>query len=458
MLCPDYPDTRVCIVGLGYVGLTLAVAMADLGFEVVGVERLPEVRETIRAGRPHFSEVGLEAKLRRQLREGRLTVLPRLDRAAQAPVTIITVGTPVGPDKLTKLASITAVCDDLRRILEPGALVVLRSTVRVGVTRQVAKPLLDLAGVPYHLAFCPERTLEGRALEELRTLPQIVGGIDDASTLRAARLFNFLSPTIVRVSDVETAEMIKLINNTQRDLIFAFANEVAAATDALGISALEVIRGGGLGYPRGQLPVPGPVGGPCLEKDPHILAESLAAYGFTPMLALHGRSFNEGLPERVCEDIARLRRARGARGGPARIAILGLAFKGRPETSDLRGTLAVPLIAALRASFPAATLVGHDPVVEAADIAGLGIEPAASLEAAFRGTDIVVLQNNHPAFATMAVEDLADLMAPQGVIYDMWNQHEAPRLRLRVDVTYAGLGTLLGRDRAPAPIALADAA
>ena len=454
----DFRDGHVCIIGLGYVGLTLAIAMADAGFRVTGVERAPEVLRHLREGRPHFSEVGLAAKLKRQMEKGRLVVRERIDDAVRAPVYIVTVGTPLDERKRTKLGAIREVSAALARILEPGDLVVLRSTVRVGVTRDVVRPLLDRAGVLYNLAFCPERTLEGKALEELRTLPQVIGGVDEASALRAARLFHFLTPTIVRVSSAEAAELAKLVNNTYRDLVFAFANEVAAMADTLGVSVLEVVHACGLGYPRGQIPMPGPVGGPCLEKDPYILAESVGAGDAASLLTLHGRMLNEALPDRVVESLARLRAAREgaamARMEPTppvrRIAVLGLAFKGRPETSDLRGTLAIPLIAALRRRFPDTHVVGFDPVVPAPDVTALGIEAVPTLDAAFTGTDLVLIQNNHPLFATMDLDTLADRLAPNAVIYDLWNLQEPMRLALRRDVAYAGLGTALVRPRAAA--------
>jgi nucleotide sugar dehydrogenase len=437
----NFRDRDICIIGLGYVGLTLAVAMADAGFRVTGVENAPDVLRHLRDGRPHFAEAGLAEKLRRQLAEGRLVIRERLDAEARASVYIITVGTPLNEHKRARLDSIQAVAASLGAILEPGNMVVLRSTVRVGVTRGVVKPILDRACVPYDLAFCPERTLEGKALEELRTLPQIVGGVTEAAELRAGQLFHFLTPTVVRVSSAEAAELVKLVNNTYRDLVFAFANEVAAMADAFGVSVVEVVHGGGLGYPRGQLPMPGPVGGACLEKDPYILAESVAASGVRPVLTLQGRAVNEAVPMRVAVDLAALCASRRIR----RIAVLGLAFKGRPETSDLRGTAAVPLIAQLRARFPDARLLGFDPVVAPAGLAGLGLEPVASLEAAFDGADAVVIQNNHPVFAGMDLATLAERMARRAVVYDMWNQHDARRLRLPPGILYAGMGTLLGR-------------
>ncbi|MBI1330143.1 MAG: nucleotide sugar dehydrogenase [Alphaproteobacteria bacterium] len=442
MLVPaNYPDRQVCIIGLGYVGLTLAVAMAEAGYRVFGVERDQRVLDHVRAGRAHFAETGFDSHLALQVSRGALTVQQRLTADMPATAFIVTVGTPVGADKQTQVGAIRTVCNDLRDVLKPGDLVVLRSTVRIGTTRNLVKPILDGAGVAYDIAFCPERTLEGKALQELSTLPQIVGGLDDAATFRASQLFSFLTNSVVRVSDLETAETIKLINNTQRDYIFAFANEVAAMCEAVGINAGEVISASNLGYPRANLPMPGPVGGPCLEKDPYILAEGLAEHGFEPRLSLAGRHWNEELPVRTIRSAAHSWQAmKGAGGSPRAIAFLGLAFKGRPETDDLRGSLALPMIASLKEIFPAATIRTFDPVVKPEAVAMLDVTACATLEQAFDGASLVIIQNNHEAFARMPIAELAGAMATPGLIYDYWNQHRAQDLALPDGIVYAGLG------------------
>lgn len=443
MLPETLKDHHVCIVGLGYVGLTLAVAMADAGFRVHGVEVSDAVLSRLRTGRAHFAEAGLDAKLAKQIASGRFTFGTTLadPDAAAATAYIVTVGTPVGDDKRVQFNSMNQVAHAIAEVLKPDDLVVLRSTVMVGTTRTFVKPILDGAGVEYRLAFCPERTLEGRALVELRTLPQVVGGIDVVSTFRASQMFSFLTPSVVRVNDPETAELVKLVNNTQRDYIFAFANEVAAVCDALGLSAAEVISSGNLGYPRAALPMPGPVGGPCLEKDPYILAQSLEALDYSPRLALGARMWNETLPLRTTEQLAAKLHRLGV-SGRLRIAVLGLAFKGRPETDDLRGTLAKPLIEQLRTRFPDAELVGWDPLVEEAGIRSLDLVPCGSMAEAFAGASLVILQNNHPAFATMDLTALSATMVQPGVVYDFWNQHDPRTLTLAPKVQYVGLGAL----------------
>lgn len=438
MLPENYRDARVCIIGLGYVGLTLAVAMAESGFHVIGVERDRRTVRQVSQGKAHFAEKGLDARLAAQVRSGHLVASVEWPAAGEATVYIITVGTPLAAGKTTNLDSIREVARSVAAILRPCDLVVLRSTVRLGVSRQMVKPVLDEAGVPFDLAFCPERTLEGRALEELRTLPQIVGGVNQESAVRAAQMFAFVTPTAIRVSSLEAAEMIKLVNNTQRDLMFAFSNEIAGICDRMSVSATEVIRAGNMGYPRASMPMPGPVGGPCLEKDAYILAEAVLAKGGEARLTLMGRAVNEDLTNVAAEQIGELLADRA----PKRVAIFGLAFKGRPETSDLRGTLAIKLIADVRARFPGVEVVGYDPAVPLRHVADLGITPASSVEHAATDADCILFQNNNPTFEMLDLNAISRMMAKGAIIYDLWSQFDITTLRLANHVRYAAYGSL----------------
>lgn len=435
-------DSNVCIIGLGYVGLTLAVAMADVGFRVHGVEINDDVRACIAEGRAHFSETGIDKRIDDLVSRGMLTTSKHLTDDFDASVYIITVGTPVDDNKRTKMESIRQVSQDVANRLKDGDMVILRSTVRVGVCSDVVKPILDSAGVRYDLAFCPERTIEGKAIEELRTLPQVVGGQDHASTLRASRMFHMLTPSVVRVSSLEAAEMVKLVSNTFRDIMFAFANEIALAADAAGLSANEVITASNLGYPRGGVKSPGPVGGPCLEKDPYILAEGLEQHGFTPELSLAGRRLNEDLPKQVAVKLGTLSKDRELAVG--KVCVLGLAFKGRPETSDLRGTLAKPLISQLQAAFPDATIAGWDPVAKPAECRHeLGFDMADSLADAVDKAELVVIQTNHRRFEELDFADVSAGMSADGIIFDLWSMNEGKKLPLRNGVVYACYGSAL---------------
>lgn len=451
-------------MGLGFVGLTLATVMAEVGFRVEGVEIDPDTLASLRAGQPHFHEPGIERRFRRVVASGALRICSSIPNrteddvdAAGARTYVVTVGTPLDDRGRARLESVDQVARAIASDLADDDLVIMRSTVKVGTSRGLVAQILGTTGRRFGLAFCPERTLEGKALTELRELPQIVGGLDDASARRAMALFQCLTPTVVRVSDLETAELIKLVDNAQRDLMFAYANEVATICDALGVSAAEVIRCGKHGYARHNVPMPGPVGGPCLSKDPHILHQSVAGMGASTQLTVSGRLLNEALPARTAHQVGQLMADLPTLEGVAHptITVMGLAFKGRPATDDLRGSTALPLIAALRARFPGATLRGFDAMVAGSEIEALGVIACDSVEAAFADSDVVVIANNHLCFEQMDVTSLAAHMGAgpsvRGLIYDLWNNFDARELDLPEGVTYVALGGVgLARRHLPA--------
>ena len=413
-------DRHVCILGMGFVGLTLAVVMAECGFQVVGVEIDPKTVKRLESGNAHFFEVGLQARLRRALAGGQLRFVAGLTAAdvSHCSLFILTVGTPLDKGGAPRMDMVERATRQVTAVMPEGALVVLRSTVRLGTTRAVVKPILDATGKRYQLAYCPERTIEGNALAELRMLPQIVGGLAPEDAWRAAAVFQHMTPTTIRVSSLETAEAIKLLDNSYRDLFFAFGNEVALLCEAAGLDAVEVIGSGKMGYPRTSIAAPGFVGGPCLEKDPHILEHSMQDFGYRPELISMGRQLNERVPEWVARSLAGLL---GERQGTLKIAICGLAFKGRPETDDVRGTPATLLAAAMRATFPGAELCGQDFAVSAEVIRDqLGLTPVA-IDEAFAGAHAVVIANNNSKYEWVDVDRLMERMARPAVIYDCWS-------------------------------------
>jgi nucleotide sugar dehydrogenase len=442
MISSEFPDKSVCVVGLGYVGLTLAVGLASVGFKVDGVELRADVVERLCKGQAHFFEPGLNDRLKRLLSSGQMRVTQTIPTDTKATVFFVTVGTPLGPDAHVRTDMITASCTEISRLMKPGDMVLLRSTVRVGTTRSVVMPILDKAGVPYDIAFCPERTVEGQALSELRTLPQIIGAASSAASVRAGALFNVLTPTIVRVPSIEVAEMVKLVDNTYRDITFAFSNEIARMCDGVGVSAHDVITAGKLGYPRTSVPLPGLVGGPCLIKDTHILAQSVQACGVTPDIAVAARTLNEQQPA----DIVRRLRSFvdfAVVNWPARpeIAVLGLAFKGRPMTDDLRGTMAKPLIDELRRYFPAAHLRGWDAVATSQAIGEtFNIDAGRDMASTVAGANLVLIANNHPCFQELLLDEMAEELGRPALIYDLWNHFAARDLRLPDGVFYMALG------------------
>jgi UDP-N-acetyl-D-mannosaminuronic acid dehydrogenase len=314
--------------------------------------------------------------------------------------------------------------------------VVVRSTVPIGTSRKVVLPELRAAwGDDVKLVMAPERTIQGQALRELVELPQVVGGLDEASLRAGVEFFARLAKTIVEVSSLEAAEMVKLSNNCHTDLIYSFGNELALIAERHGLDPLEVIRAANVDYPRPDLSRPGYVGGGCLSKDPYIMIDS--AGDDQPFLVGRARELNEHLPVHVAETVVRLLgEARGETRG-ARLAVLGWAYKGWPPTDDMRGTP----IASMMPVFSAAgiTVVGHDPMVTDDVIRQYGGEPI-SLDKAFTDADAVLVINDHPDYRAIDVSQVLGDDRP-ALIYDSWRVLDESAV-VAAGIRYAGLGYL----------------
>ena len=246
---------------------------------------------------------------------------------------------------------------------------------------------------------------------------------------------------MIRVSNLETAEMIKLVDNTKRDVVFGFSNEVAHLCDVIGLSADEVIHAGRFGYSRTDLPMPGPVGGPCLSKDSHILAQSMVDYGIVPEITKAARKVNEQQPFIIIEFLRKyLERLPGFPKKPI-ISLLGIAFKGKPATDDIRGTTAYSIFKALKEIYPDSEYWGYDPVVAPKIIEQFGLKPQLDAQKAVTQAHLVLILNNHPFFSTMPLEKWAYQMMRPGVIYDFWNHFKKENMGFPSDIQYIALGS-----------------
>ena len=415
-------DFEVGIVGLGYVGLTLATALAEAGVRVLGVEKRQEVVDLTQKGVPHFAESGLDQSLSNVVSSGKLVAATSFPSDATCNTYIISVGTPLDENGVARLDFLERATQEVADHMNDDALVILRSTVKVGTARNVVAPILEASGKRYAIAMCPERTLEGKAMSELRELPQIIGADDRNVRERAATLFGKLTKTTVQVSNLETAEIIKLVDNTYRDVQFGFANEVARACEAFDVSAYEVIQSGKLGYTRTNVPLPGLVGGPCLSKDPHIFAQSLKENDINLEITMAGRGVNERQPVETMAFVAD-EMERRKMGPQTPIAILGLAFKGVPETDDLRGSMSLKVIDAVKKARPQAAIRLFDPVIDPAVLADELPEHQSfrSVTDAVSGVGAALIANNHPALGKIVPNILTKNMQDGGFIYDYWN-------------------------------------
>lgn len=409
-------DREVCIVGLGYVGLTLAVALASEGTRVLGVDASEEVVESLRAGRTTFHEVDLADRTRQVVASGLLTAARTLPVAHAY---IVCVGTPRGAAGAIDDRALTAVIRGIAEVAPEGALVIVRSTVAVGTTRRSAELLAEAGRADLAWAMCPERTLEGAALQELATLPQIVGGMDAAATERAAAVFAPLGVQIVRASTPEVAEMAKLGLNAHRDASFALANALSLLASTAGVDPNELFAVARHDYPRATMARPGPVGGPCLSKDPVFLADVDPDAPEGAIFAL-ARRINRSAVERAAEHVRSLLGDRPRR-EPA-VAVLGCAFKGHPETSDLRDSPALDLVSSLIGGDTRIVLA--DAVVDSGALMAACDDPAVSAVdepgEAIAAAAVVVIANDHRRWRDAAIREAIARSGADDVV-DLWN-------------------------------------
>ena len=297
-------------------------------------------------------------------------------------------------------------------------------------------PILNATGKKFKLAFCPERTLEGSALIEIEALPQIVGGISEESTQQAAKFFSSYSTKVVEVSNAETAELIKLTDNMQRDVTFAIANEVAFASVKYGIRAREVIQRGKEGYHRTNLAASGPVGGPCLEKDSWIFAKSFEANQEQYSLAIAARKRNLNV---ITEGFSIIQQfVQDQKFVTPKFAILGLAFKGTPETDDARGSSTLQLIKYIRQKFQSSRVDVWDPLIEKFDWNDEAINLKNDLYETCLNANVIVLMNSHAALSQIEFDRLISKSLGPILIYDFWDRFE--KSNFQSSVTYKAWG------------------
>jgi UDP-N-acetyl-D-mannosaminuronic acid dehydrogenase len=428
----DIDAGYIAVIGLGYVGLPLAASLAAAGARVVGIDTDPAVLTAVRAGTPLFREPGLP-ELLAELSDGHLILDDKLpDQAPRA--VIVCVGTSPAPGSNTpNLRHVLAAVDMFADKVTDDCTVVIRSTVPVGTCREHVLPRLAAHTAAPLLAFCPERTIQGTALAEIDSLPQIVGGLDERSVASARALLAPVMADRITVSTLETAEIIKLVCNAHTDLIYGFGNEIAAIAEGLGLDANEVIASANLRYPRPDIARPGFVGGSCLVKDPYMLIEAARRSGYHAPMVAAAREVNEALPEQVVDRVTAALNARGRDLADATVLVCGIAYKGKPETDDVRGSAATTVVAAL--SGRVARLTGHDFVVPPGRISAMGLEPVA-LDDGLPKADAVLLLSDHPGYA---VPDIAAQLSSAPVVFDVWGTWQEP-LAGSADIEYLRLG------------------
>jgi UDP-N-acetyl-D-mannosaminuronic acid dehydrogenase len=412
--------SNVCILGLGYVGLTLALHAAKKGFIVYGIEILESTRERIHSGNAHFHEPGLNEALRALLGK-KFFVYEEIPIDVKFEIFVVCVGTPlISSDiKTPNMAILDQSVRDVGLHVRSNDLVILRSTIPVGMSRLVEKRILEISSLPYvNISFCPERTSEGSALMELEQLPQVVSGNNLSAVKMANQFFSRLSNEIVEATSLEEAELTKLFNNVYRDAVFSLANIFNQIAQSYGVNGMLAINNANFKYPRSNIPIPGFVSGPCLEKDAYILASNLKPGKFRDSI-LAMRSANETLEPTVASYINQFM----LRNPDKLVFISGLAFKGVPATNDLRGSSGIKILNFL-INFSDRIIV-HDFMNSKLEleqaVTFCAVEPD-EFDCTNSCIGMLVLLNNHRKYQSDIFLFFAKSLQDQGCeIFDSWN-------------------------------------
>ncbi|WP_139491610.1 nucleotide sugar dehydrogenase [Brevibacillus dissolubilis] len=413
---------RVAVVGLGFVGLPLALTYAMKGAKVVGIDVSPRLVEEINAGQSHHLE-SYKGKLLREIMQEQLAAdrFHATTSYAEAAETvnnyIITVGLPVKNGD-PNFGPLKGCAESIAKILKKGDTVMVRSTVVPGTTEEVIKPILEeisglVAGEDFYLTYCSERIAEGRAFEEFIHMPLVLGGINEASAEKGKELLSFISETEITISSIRIVETSKVIENIQRDVNIAMVQEFARFAEAFGIDTYELIKVANT-HTRVNLLTPGPgVGGYCLPNALYYLQPKANELGVPLNLLGTARGINDNVPAVLVNMLDEALKSQGKQLAESRVAVLGLAMK--DFSNDDRISPVHDVIALLQAK--GVEVVSYDPAVHSSYT-----HKVETLEQALKGSDALFLTAVQQEFTQLDWSQLVAQMAESPVLFDTKNR------------------------------------
>ncbi len=436
---------KICILGLGYIGLPTASTFAAQDVRVLGVDVNPRIVKTLRSGEIHIHEPGLREIYQQALKSGKLTLSTKPE---EADAFIIAVPTPFYEGrygeykgrkfKLSDMRAVTAAAESIVPLLRKGNLVVLESTSPPRTTVELVAPILRRSGLEpgrdFHLAYSPERVLPGKILRELVENARVIGGITPASAQAGADLYSLFVKGEIVQTDATTAEMVKLMENTYRDINIAIANEFARLADNFGVDVWDAISLANR-HPRVKILSPGPgVGGHCISVDPWFFVETAPELS---SLIYAARRVNDAQPEYVLEVVKRaLWRpdfSEDALKGK-KIAALGLAYK--PDVDDLRESPASEVVRLLQDA--GAHVKAWEPFKP--DAALPGIDMTSSMDEAIKDADLIILLVAHTEFLNLEPSHLASTTRARNLVDTVNGWNSAGWQAAGFQVTRLGVG------------------
>lgn len=384
----------VCVMGLGYIGLPTASVLATNGFDVLGVDVTSRVVDTVNSGNIHIEEPGLHTLVQAAIGSGKLRASLTPEKAD---VFFLAVPTPIDDDKKADMTYVQQAAEAIVPYLEHGNLIILESTSPPGTCRDLVKPILDKSGLEVgkdiYLAHCPERVLPGKILKELIANDRVIGGYGKDCAAQAKAIYGVFVEGEIFLTDVTTAEMVKVTENTFRDVNIALANETAVLCEKLGINFSDVAKLANR-HPRVNLHAAGPgVGGHCISVDPWFLVEQFPEI---TQVIQSARRRNDAMPAHVVAGILGL--VAGIEN--PKIAVLGLAFKGNVD--DMRESPSLKVIELLQAK--GVRLAVHDPYVRRSPV------ELVSIEECFKGADCITVLTDHADYKYLNPVQLVKLV------------------------------------------------
>jgi UDP-N-acetyl-D-mannosaminuronic acid dehydrogenase len=437
--------TRVCVVGVGRIGLPLALLLAEAGHRVIGVDTNPEILSHI--SNSSFGE-RIQSKekllLAKHLNKNLLLTKDLTKGLVDSEVVFISIGTSIGLDGSPDLSNLFNLIDQMciSSSYVKGRLFVLKSTLPVGTTRGIASVIQQKTGLTcgtdFFFAFCPERVLGDKALSEMASLPKVIGGMDRASSEKAAEIYSTIGGKILIVENPETAEMVKLLDNSYRQTMFAFANDFALLSSKYGINAFEVIKVANDNYPRNNIPFPSSgVSGFCLTKDPVYLEASFQGIteqrGF-PSVWFMARKTNDYMPFYTANLVKRKLELAGKILKDSRVIVCGIAYK--ENTDDTRNSHGIEIAQFLR-EHGIDVLIWDPKIKESIS----GFQVVHQLEELLPTVDALIFTIKHDDFVRLSqddyIVDVAKKMRTPIIVDGCGIFHH---LIGRKDILYTGVG------------------
>lgn len=396
----NFDNKQIGIFGLGHIGLPTAAILANNNIPVLGADVNENTVNNINRGICNFEEPGLNSLVKEAVKNNYLSATTDLEYVASTcDIIIVIVPTPIFENKKADLTYVISACESIKKGLKQGNLVIIESTVPPETGINVIKPLLEESGLKcgedFYLSYSPERALPNNTIFEMTHNARIIGGFNEKSADLTAQLYSYITQgEIIKVKNITSAEMVKLMENTYRDVNIALSNELAKICEKINVNANEVINAANY-HPRVNLHTPGPgVGGHCIPIDPYFLIEIAEKYGETATLIADSRIINDNMPDHVLSILSKFN------DGISTVSVLGIAYKGNVD--DVRETPSKKLIDLLIKN--EYEVVAHDPIVKKEVIENFNVD-SVCYEDALK-SDCIIIMTDHDMYKELKPEQV----------------------------------------------------